>query len=49
MKRLQGIGGVVGRTRIIETVYKIEYITGAQSYPHNGEQLRVSDILAYPL
>ena len=27
VKRLQGIGGVVGRTRIIDTVYKIEYMT----------------------
>ena len=49
VQRLQGIGGVVGGTRIIDTVYKIEYMTNEQSYPHNGEQLRVSGILAYPL
>lgn len=49
IERLREIGGVVGRTRIIDTVYKIEYMTDEQSYPYKGEQLRVSDILAYPL
>lgn len=49
IERLREIGGVVGRTRIIDTVYKIEYMTDEQSYPHNGQNLRVSDILAYPL
>jgi hypothetical protein len=49
VERLRGIGGVVGRTRIIDTVYKIEYMTDEQSYPYDGEQMRVSDILAYPL
>jgi len=49
IERLREIGGVAGRTRIIETVYKIEYMTDEQSYPYNGQQLRVSDILGYPL
>ncbi|WP_144880825.1 hypothetical protein [Microbacterium paraoxydans] len=49
VERLRGIGGVVGRSRIVDTVYKIEYMTDEQSYPYKGAQLRVSDILAYPL
>lgn len=49
VERLRVIGGTVGRPRIIDTVYKIEYMTDEQSYPYNGAQLRVSDILAYPL
>ena len=49
VERLRGIGGTVGRPRVIDTVYKIEYVTDEQSYPYDGEQLRVSDILAYPL
>jgi hypothetical protein len=49
IERLREIGGVVGRSRIIDTIYKIEYMTDEQSYPYKGEQLRVSDILSYPL
>jgi hypothetical protein len=49
VERLREIGGVVGRTRIIDTIYKIEYMTDEQSYQYKGEKLRVSDILAYPL
>jgi hypothetical protein len=49
IERLREIGGVVGRSRIIDTIYKIAYMTDEQSYPYKGEELRVSDILAYPL
>lgn len=47
--RLQEIGGVVGSSRRIESVYKVAYMTDEQSYSVNDETYRVSDILAYPL
>ncbi len=49
IERLREIGGVVGTPRRITTVYKIAYMTDEQSYPFRGQELRVSDILAYPL
>ena len=49
IERLREIGGVVGASRRITTVYKIAYMTDEQSYPYQGEEVRVSDILAYPL
>lgn len=49
IERLRRIGGVVGAPRRIASVYKIAYMTDEQSYTYEGEELRVSDILAYPL
>jgi hypothetical protein len=47
--KLQSIGGVPGRRRKITTVYKVSYMTDEQAFEVDGEERRVSDILAYPL
>jgi hypothetical protein len=47
--KLRAAGGIVGRPRLIETVYKIAYMTNEQSYMADGQRVRVNDILAYPL
>lgn len=49
VEKLRQIGGIVGRPRLIETVYKVVYMTDEQAYETDGGQTRVSDLLAYPL
>jgi len=49
IEKLQSIGSVVGTPRMIETVYKVAYMTNEQAYSVGGRTTRVNDILAYPL
>jgi hypothetical protein len=49
IEKLEAIGGRPGRTREIETVYQIVYMTNEQSYTRDGEEIRSNDIFAYPL
>ena len=49
IQKLVEAGGYVGRSRIIESVYKIAYMSNEQAAEINGHEVRVCDILAYPL
>lgn len=49
IEKLQRAGGIPLRERIIETVYRIVYMTDEQAWTHNGVETRVHDILGYPL
>jgi len=49
IEKLVRAGGVVGAPRKINCVYKIAYMTNEQAYSRSGENVRVNDILAYPL
>ncbi|KAB2351062.1 hypothetical protein [Actinomadura rudentiformis] len=47
--KLLSIGGVRGRPRPIEAVYRIAAMTDEQATIINGKKVRLNDILAYPL
>jgi hypothetical protein len=49
IEKLGKIGGIAGRQRSIETVYKIVHMTNEQAAAINGREVRLNDILAYPL
>lgn len=49
IEKLEQVGGVSGRPRKIETIYKIGYMNNEQSGSINGQPRRMNDILAYPL
>jgi len=49
IEKLGEVGGTMGRPRPIETVYKIAYMTDEQAHVLDGKEIRVNDILAYPL
>jgi hypothetical protein len=49
IEKLVSVGGVAGRPRRIDTIYKIAYMTDEQAYVVDGVHTRVNDILAYPL
>lgn len=47
--KLRRVGGVPMRPRNVEIVYRIGLMTDEQATTINGEQIRLNDILAYPL
>ncbi|MER7128645.1 hypothetical protein [Streptosporangium saharense] len=49
VEKLSKVGGIAGRKRAIETVYKIVQMTDEQASVVNGKEVRLNDILAYPL
>jgi hypothetical protein len=49
IEKLKAVGGMPGRCRRIETVYKIAYMSDEQCIPVGNGAMRVNDILAYPL
>jgi hypothetical protein len=49
LEKLKKIGGTIGRSRRIETIYKIAYMSDEQSINVDGVNKRINDILAYPL
>ncbi|MBB5083139.1 hypothetical protein [Nonomuraea endophytica] len=49
IEKLSKVGGIAGRKRNIETVYKIVHMTNEQATLIDGEEVRLNDILAYPL
>jgi hypothetical protein len=49
IEKLKAVGGIPGRPRRIETVYKIAYMSDEQCIPTANGTVRVNDILAYPL
>lgn len=49
IEKLESLGGVAGMPRRILTTYKIAYMNDEQGWFHDGQFLRVHDILAYPL
>lgn len=49
LKKLESVGGIAGRERKIDIVYKIAYMTDEQSWTCGGKPTRVNDIFAYPL
>jgi hypothetical protein len=49
IEKLRSVGGVTLRPRQIETVYRIARMTDEQASTINGKQIRLNDIMAYPL
>ncbi|MFE7171480.1 hypothetical protein [Streptomyces sp. NPDC057616] len=49
IEKLKSVGGMPGRPRRIETVYRIAYMSDEQCIPTDSGVLRVNDVLAYPL
>ena len=49
MRKLERAGGVAGRPRKVDTVYKIALMTNERTYTVEGRPLRMNDIAAYPL
>ncbi|GGO47912.1 hypothetical protein GCM10012287_21670 [Streptomyces daqingensis] len=49
VEKLRQVGGVAGAPRIVNAIYKIAYMTNEQTATLQGREVRVNDILAYPL
>jgi hypothetical protein len=49
VEKLRRVGGIPGSPRLVDAVYKIAYMTNEQSATLGGKEVRVNDILAYPL
>ncbi|GAA2608987.1 hypothetical protein SMC26_31580 [Actinomadura fulvescens] len=47
--KLVSVGGRPGRSRMIEAVYRIAVMTNEQATTIDGREVRLNDILAYPL
>jgi hypothetical protein len=47
--KLRRVGGIPLRRRRVEVVYRIAVMTDEQATTINGEEIRLNDILAYPL
>ena len=47
--KLRRVGGMPLRPRCVEIVYRIAAMTNEQATTINGKELRLNDILAYPL
>ena len=49
VEKLRTIGGAVGSPRRVEAVYKVAYMSEEITHIVGGPEVRVNDILAYPL
>lgn len=49
VEKLKAVGGIPGRPRRVETVYRIAYMSDEQCMPTDGGIVRINDVLAYPL
>jgi hypothetical protein len=47
--KLQLLGGVVTGTRYISSLYTKRYMSNEQSFVHGGREIRVCDLLGYPI
>ncbi|MER8155857.1 hypothetical protein [Streptomyces sp. NPDC094472] len=49
IEKLKRAGGIPGTPRMVDVIYKIAYMTDEQAATLKGQEVRVNDILAYPL
>ncbi|WP_146055595.1 hypothetical protein [Streptomyces malaysiensis] len=49
IEKLKRAGGIPGTPRMVDVIYKIAYMTDEQVATLKGQEVRVNDILAYPL
>lgn len=47
--RLAKLGAVVSEERRVESLYYVRYITDEQIYSRNGKNIRVNDVVGYPI